>query len=91
MSQTIIAKGIEKFFIESWEEWDDIDYLVTQFYRCKLRDDLNVDLDKSKMYNVCIDLEKNLIDIFDIVGDEVTEVAILEVESITTKLVEKSE
>lgn len=69
--QIVIPTGFEKFFIESWSGWDELDFLVSQFYECKLKSDFAVELDHEKVYNVCINLGNNVITVFDDEEDDV--------------------
>lgn len=66
MNDRVECTGFEKAFIESWGGWDELDTAAFFFYDAKVKDILGLPTDV--FYGVSIDLNKLILEVFDIEG-----------------------
>ncbi len=68
MTKRTVSTGFEKAFIESWEGWDLLDTTAFIFYKANLTDALGLATDIQ--YDVAIDLDKLIVEVYDLVDGE---------------------
>ncbi len=68
MTKRNVSTGFEKNFVESWEGWDLLDTTAFIFYKANLTDALGLPTDK--LYDVAIDLDKLIVEVYDLVDGE---------------------
>lgn len=62
MSERITPEGIESSFIESWGGWDELETMALMFYEAQFKEGLDFPTDKH--YDVCLDLNKGIIEVY---------------------------